>query len=75
MPDMSGWEVADEIKSINSKVPVILVTGWNVEIHNSEKSTDSVDKIIQKPFEVKQVLRTVQEVMEHKGEVTASLCP
>jgi PAS domain S-box-containing protein len=75
MPDMSGWEVADEIKSINSQVPVILVTGWNVEIHNSEKSTDSVDKIIQKPFEVKQVLRTVQEVMEHKGEVTASLCP
>ncbi len=66
MPDMSGWEVADEIKSINSKVPVILVTGWNVEINNSEKRTDSVDKIIQKPFEVKQVLRSVQEVMEHK---------
>ena len=61
MPDMSGWEVADEIKSINSKVPVILVTGWNVEINNSEKRTDSVDKIIQKPFEVKQVLRTVQK--------------
>ena len=32
MPDMSGWEVADEIKNINSTVPVILVTGWNVEI-------------------------------------------
>ena len=71
MPDMSGWEVADEIKSINSTVPVILVTGWNVEITNSEKRTDSVDKIIQKPFEVKQVLRTVQEVMEHKEQVKA----
>jgi signal transduction histidine kinase/ActR/RegA family two-component response regulator len=75
MPDMSGWEVADEIKRINNKAPVILVTGWNVEINNSEKRTDSVDKIIQKPFEVKQVLRTVQEVMEHKEQVTASLCP
>ena len=71
MPDMSGWEVAGEIKSINSTVPVILVTGWNVEITNSENRTDSVDKIIQKPFEVKQVLRTVQEVMEHKEQVTA----
>ena len=71
MPDMSGWEVAGEIKSINSTVPVILVTGWNIEITNSENRTDSVDKIIQKPFEVKQVLRTVQEVMEHKEQVTA----
>ena len=71
MPDMSGWEVAEEIKNINSEVTVILVTGWNVEIENSEERKDSVDRVIQKPFEVKQVLRTVQEVMEQKEEVKA----
>jgi PAS domain S-box-containing protein len=71
MPDMSGWEVADAIKRINSRIPIVLVTGWNVEIENAEKGDDSVDKVIQKPFEVKQVLRTVQEVMEHKEQIKA----
>jgi PAS domain S-box-containing protein len=71
MPDMSGWEVADAIKRINSLVPVVLVTGWNVEIKDSEKENASVDKVIQKPFEVKQVLRTVQEVLELKEQMRA----
>ncbi|MDX1779540.1 MAG: response regulator, partial [Thermodesulfobacteriota bacterium] len=71
MPDMSGWEVADAIKRINSLVPVVLVTGWNVEIKDSERENGSVDKVIQKPFEVKQVLRTVQEVLEHKEQIKA----
>jgi hypothetical protein len=50
---------------------VVLVTGWNVEMKDSEKVNDSVDKVIQKPFEVKQVLRTVQEVLEHKEQIEA----
>jgi len=71
MPDMSGWEVADAIKRIDSLVPIVLVTGWNVELRNAEQENDNVDKIIQKPFEVKQVLRTVQEVLEHREQVKA----
>jgi PAS domain S-box-containing protein len=71
MPDMSGWEVADAIKRVNSLVPIVLITGWNVEKKNSEKENDCVDEVIQKPFEVKQVLRTVQEIMEHKEQVKA----
>ena len=63
MPDMSGWEVAKKIKAINGKVPVVLVTGWNVELQEDEKSNNHVDKVIQKPFQVDQVLSSVQEVM------------
>jgi len=32
MPKMSGWQIAEEIKKINEKVPVALITGWNVEL-------------------------------------------
>ena len=63
IPEMSGWEVAKKIKTINDKVPIVLVTGWYVEIEDDEKRTNHVDRVIQKPFQVEQVLSTVQEMM------------
>jgi len=63
MPGMSGWEVAEKIKTINRKVPVALVTGWNIELKDKEMRDKNIDIVIHKPFEVKQVLRSVHEVM------------
>jgi PAS domain S-box-containing protein len=71
MPDMSGWEVAKKIKAINGKVPIVLVTGWNVEIQDDEKNNNHVDKVIQKPFQVDQVLSSVQEVMSTEDRCKA----
>ncbi|GAG25292.1 unnamed protein product, partial [marine sediment metagenome] len=36
MPGMSGWQVAEKIKAINGRVPVILVSGWNIEMKEQE---------------------------------------
>ena len=63
MPGMSGWQVAEKVKSINGRVPVALITGWNVELKESELRERWVDLIIQKPFEIDQVLLLVQEGM------------
>ena len=63
MPGMSGWQVAEKIKNINEKIPVALITGWNVELKQSEMKESSVDLIVHKPFEVEQVLNLVQEGM------------
>jgi PAS domain S-box-containing protein len=63
MPGMSGWQVAEKIKSINKKVPVALITGWNIDLKESELQKNGVDLVVQKPFKVKQVLRLVQEGM------------
>jgi PAS domain S-box-containing protein len=63
MPVVSGWQVAEKIKSINKRVPVALITGWNVELKESEMKKSGVDLIVYKPFEVNQVLRLVQEGM------------
>ena len=63
MPGMSGWEVAEKIKTINRRVPVALVTGWNIELKDKEMREKNIDIVIHKPFEVKQVLRSVHEVM------------
>lgn len=60
---MSGWQVAEKVKSINGRVPVAIITGCNVEIEKSEMRDKWVDLVIQKPFEFYQVLNVVQEGM------------
>ncbi len=59
MPVMNGWEVAKWVKKKRPKIPVGLITGW--EIHSEgEKIKDSgVDLIIDKPFQVNEILEAV----------------
>jgi signal transduction histidine kinase/ActR/RegA family two-component response regulator len=66
MPGMSGWQVAKEIKKINDKIPVALITGWQIKAEGAELKAKGVDLIINKPFKVEQVLLLVQEGMEIK---------
>jgi hypothetical protein len=42
---------------------VAIITGWNVELSESEIKDKGVDLIIHKPFEVKQLFKLVQEGM------------
>jgi PAS domain S-box-containing protein len=72
MPGMSGWQVAEKIKSINKNVPVAIITGWNVEQKESEMRESGVDLIVYKPFEVKQVFKLVQEGMILKDRFKAA---
>ena len=51
------------MKAIDGRVPVVLITGWNIKQEESEMKDSSVDLIIHKPFEVDQVLNVVQEGM------------
>jgi GAF domain-containing protein/CheY-like chemotaxis protein len=67
MPGMSGWEVADKIKELNPKTPVILSTGWGVKIDRSAKSRDNVDLLINKPFNMQQILSHIGELLKRRG--------
>jgi PAS domain S-box-containing protein len=61
MPRMSGWQVAEKIKSINDLIPVALITGWSIDLSESEIEKSGVDLVVQKPFKVDQMLKLVQE--------------
>jgi PAS domain S-box-containing protein len=63
MQGMSGWQVAEKIKSLNGRVPVALITGWNVDLSRAEMKENWVDLVVHKPFEIDQVLKLVQEGM------------
>jgi CheY-like chemotaxis protein len=63
MPVMSGWEVAEKVKSINEKVPIALITGWNVSLEESELNDKRINLVIQKPFKIEEILQLVQKGM------------
>ena len=72
MPGISGWQVAETIKSINKNVPIAIITGWNVDIEQEELQNRGVDFIAMKPFAVTKVLQLVQEGLELKNKFKAA---
>lgn len=50
MPEMSGWELAQKIKSKNPKAKIILVTGWGEQAKEEHKHHPDVDAILPKPY-------------------------
>jgi len=72
MHGMSGWEVAESVKRITGKIPVAVITGWNVEMEKSEMRERGVHLIAHKPFEVNQILDLVQEGMELREQFEAA---
>jgi CheY-like chemotaxis protein len=64
MPVMDGWEVAEKIKKISYFTPISVITGWKVKADDSELQKRGVDFIINKPFQIKQILQLVQDSMQ-----------
>ena len=61
MPDMTGWQLAERFKSIDNKVPIALISGWDINFEELEIKEHKVDLFLQKPFEIEGVLGLVQE--------------
>jgi len=78
MPEISGFEVAKTVKSIDRETPVILLTGWNIEERDDRKVASYVDYVLRKPFSMdnlcsiinesaKKVMRRIREKGEKKA--------
>ena len=66
MPGLSGWEVAKRIKTIKPDTPVILSTGWGVKSDQHVLEKENVDRIINKPFNMQQILILIGELLASK---------
>lgn len=61
MPGMTGWDVAREIKRMNPKTLVVMMTGWSADLDSQKVKGSGVDRVVQKPFNVDDVLTLVGE--------------
>ena len=69
MPKMSGWEVGKALKALDPKIPVIMITGWGMELDRGKMSESGIDLIISKPFNFDQVTQIIYEAMELKTKM------
>ena len=68
MPGMSGWEVAQHIKSIAPEIKIVLLTGWGVELAEDQLEEKDIDMVIAKPFQINQIISAVSKLLsEAKG--------
>jgi CheY-like chemotaxis protein len=63
MPDLSGWDVAREIAARETPPPVILVTGWGIQLEDRILAESGVAAVVAKPFTIEEVLSTVERVL------------
>ena len=68
MPVMHGLDLLVELKKINSKVPVVLMTGFSYILETQEAQNLGADDFILKPFHVTEFLRVV---FKHCSPATA----
>jgi CheY-like chemotaxis protein len=66
MPKISGWEVGKTIKGMNPKVPIVMITGWGMELNREKMNESGIDLIVSKPFQFDQVVELVSEAMDLK---------
>ena len=69
MPKLSGWEVGKALKELNPKIPVVMITGWGMELSREKMSQNGIDLMISKPFNFDQVTQLIFEAMELKEKM------
>jgi len=67
MPRVSGWQVAQAVKEIAPTVPVVLVTGFGVELSAEERQTHGVDMVLVKPLKISDVLDVVARAARRRA--------
>jgi len=67
MPRVSGWQVAQAVKEIAPTVPVVLVTGFGVELSAEERQTHGVDMVLVKPLKITDVQDVVARAARHRA--------
>jgi len=64
MPDISGGDVFDMLREMNSKVRVILSTGYSLKGQASDIMGRGCRAFIQKPFRIEELSQKVRQVLD-----------
>ena len=67
MPDMTGDRLAAELGKIDSKVPIILCTGFSELISGEKAKTLGIKGFLMKPVGMKELSQMVRKVMDGSG--------
>ena len=63
MTGMSGLETATKIMKIRPGTPVVLVTGWKIDIDKAKLESAGIRNILYKPFRIENLTEVVQSLV------------
>ena len=64
MGEVSGWDVAREVKLYSPETPVIMITGWGMDLNPEEVRRAGVDFTLTKPFKIEQLTEIIQSARQ-----------
>jgi len=64
MPGMDGYQLAAEVEAQYPEVKIQLASGFTDDRHGDKLSNDLTDNIIQKPFNIKDVLTRIRNLLD-----------
>ena len=67
MPGMTGWQVARAVKDKTPEVPVVMMSGFGVEVAPEELRSNGVDLVLAKPLQIRDVLNAVASMLGGRG--------
>jgi signal transduction histidine kinase/CheY-like chemotaxis protein len=74
MPGMSGWELAREIRQLNAKIPIAIITGWGEMVGSHEQRAAGVDWVVAKPFTAERIAELVREINKRLDHTRTKNC-
>ena len=73
MPEMTGIELLNAVKSINSDIPVIIITGYsNVDNAIQALRLGAAD-FIKKPYDIEELLRQIELILDNRALVRENI--
>jgi CheY-like chemotaxis protein len=69
MPEMSGWEIAAEIKRRDTNAVVVMITGWGVEVDDQKVEESGIEFVISKPFQIPEIRDSVMKALQMKERI------
>jgi GAF domain-containing protein/CheY-like chemotaxis protein len=67
MPGMTGWQVARAVKDRAAEVPVVMMSGFGVEVAPEDLHAHGVDLVLAKPLQIQDVLRALDALRSGSG--------
>ncbi|MEE9441391.1 MAG: response regulator [candidate division Zixibacteria bacterium] len=64
MGDISGWDVAREVKKHSPSTPVVMMTGWGLNLTEEQTSRAGVDFTLAKPFKIEQLTEVISQARQ-----------
>jgi CheY-like chemotaxis protein len=70
MPEMSGWELASEIRKRSETIPLAIVSGWADAISCDARQAIKADWVVSKPFDIGIIAGIANEVAARRNSPT-----